>query len=230
MLVIPRFEIQTGALTRGSTAGQPASDHPAATARAWVSDGYGRLLMVDRDAIGGHRPNYGLVESLARDVGVEVDIAAAADSTDQIEAWLDSGASRVVLGARALSENDWLRSTAEVFPAALIVETSVRERRVTTRGWVRTLSIDLLDLVEELAGLPIAALIITAPPGTSSPELALLEDVADASSFPVLVEDAQPTVSALRAFEHRGVAGVVVPAGALATALDPRAVANEFVR
>src|SRR5215831_19452460 len=184
MLVIPRFEIQGGTLTRGSTTGQRASDDPVTTARAWAGDGYGRLLMVDKDAIGGHRPNYGAIESLARDVGVEVDIAAAADSADQIEAWLDAGVSRVVLGARALSEIDWLRATAETFPAALIVETSVRERRVTTRGWVRTLSIDLLDMVEELVGLPIAALIITAPPGTSSPELSLLEDVAEASSFP----------------------------------------------
>lgn len=217
-------------MTRGSSAGRQAPEDPVTTARAWANEGYGRLLLIDGDAVGGRRANYGVIESLARDVGVEVDVAGAADSGDQIEAFLDSGASRVVLGSRALSESDWLRSTAEAFPSVLIVETSVRERRVTTRGWVRTLSIDLLDLVEDLAGLPIAAMIITAPPGTSSPELALLENVADASSFPVLIEDAQPTLSALRAFEHRGVAGVVVPAGALATALDPRTVANEFVR
>ncbi len=35
-------------------------------------------------------------------------------------------------------------------------------------------------------------------------------------------------MSALRAFEHRGLGGVIVPAVALATALDARAVANEF--
>ena len=228
MLVIPKLELESGVLARGTAAAGPGAGDPVTATRGWAAEGYGRLQIVDRDALAKRRPNRGLIETLARDAGVEVDVAAGVDSADEIEAWIDSGAARVVLGARALAEDDWLRSMVEAFPGILIVETDVRERRVTTRGWVRALSIDVRDLVDDLAGLPIAALIVTAPHGTAT-ELALLEDVADASSFPVLVDDSHPTMSALRAFEHRGIAGVVVPAAPLATALDPRAVANEFV-
>jgi phosphoribosylformimino-5-aminoimidazole carboxamide ribonucleotide (ProFAR) isomerase len=231
MLVIPKLELESGALARGSAVGAPGSRDPVTAARAWAAEGYGRLLVVDRDALAGRRPNYSLIETLTRDAGVEVDVAGGVDSADQIEAWIDCGAVRVVLGARALADDDWLRSTVEAFPRILMVETNVRERRVTTRGWVRALSIDLRDLVDDLSGVPIAALIVTAPPPPgNATELALLEDVAEASSFPVLVEDSHPSIRALRAFEHRGVAGVVVPAAPLMTALDPRAVANEFAR
>ena len=228
MLIIPKLEIAGGTLAHGTSAGAFGGD-PVRAARGWAGDGFNRIQIVDRDALGGRRPNYSLIESFARDASVEVDVSAGAESADQIESWVDSGAAHVGLGSRALAEDDGLRSMIESFPAVLTLETSVRQRRLTTRGWVRLLSIDLLDLVDDLAGLPIAALLVSAPPGTAM-ELTLLEDVTDASSFPVLVEDSHPTMGALRAFEHRGVAGVVVPAAALATALDPRAVANEFVR
>ncbi|HEY2163834.1 MAG TPA: HisA/HisF-related TIM barrel protein [Gemmatimonadaceae bacterium] len=228
MLVIPRLEFRAVARARAASAdvGMLESDDPITAARAWIAEGYTRLQVVHRDRAVLRR-DLSLVESLARDGGVEIDVSAQADSADQIESWIDSGASRVVLGARALMEDDWLRSTAETFPNALIVDASGGERRVTTRGWVRTLSLDLREIAEDLDGLPVAGLIVTAPARTA-PALGLLEDVAEACSFPVLAEELRPTMGALRAFEHRGLGGIVVHAAALASALDPRAVASEF--
>jgi phosphoribosylformimino-5-aminoimidazole carboxamide ribonucleotide (ProFAR) isomerase len=229
MLVIPRLELLRGTAARGNSAdsaGFLRFDDAIIAARAWAAEGYSRLQIVERDP-GARGSNLSLVENLARDGGVEIDVSAGADSMDQIESWIDAGASRVILSSRALAEDDWLRSTAETFPNALIVDTNGRDLRETTRGWVRTRSIDLRDLADDLDGLPIAGLIVAAPAG-SAPTLGLLEDVAELCSFPVLTEDLHPTMSALRAFEHRGLGGVVVPAAALATALDPRAVANEF--
>jgi len=229
MLVIPRLELVGGVASRIASLGALGSDDPLAAARAWAADGFSRLQVVDRDAIAGRGSNLRLAEAVGRDGAIEVDLSAGSNSAEQIEACIDAGASRVVLGARALTEDDWLRSVAETFPGALIVETMVRERRVVTRGWVRTLPIDLLDLVDDLDGVPVAALVVAAPAG-GGPELAHLEDVVEGCAFPVFVEDHHPTMSALRAFEHRGLAGVVIPGGSLATALDPRSVGNEFGR
>ena len=226
MLVIPRLELLGLAKTRAASGDGLGSDDPIVAARALTAEGYTRLQIMHRDA-GAFRRDLSLVENLARDGGFEIDVSGKADSADQIESWIDSGASRVVLGMRALAEDDWLRSAAETFPNALIVDASSRERRLTTRGWVRTSPVDLRDLAEVLDGLPIAGLIVAAP-ARSAQELGLMEDVAEACSFPVLTEELHPTMSALRAFEHRGLGGVVVPAAALATDLDPRAVANEF--
>ncbi len=226
MLVIPRLELLGGARPRGDSAHILRSDNAVVAARAWAAEGYSRLQVVERDSK-ERRSNLGLVEDLARDGGVEIDVSANADSMDQIESWIDAGATRVILGPRALTEGDWLRSTAETFPSALIVDTNGRELREMTRGWVRTRPIDLRDLADDLDGLPIAGLIVAAP-ARSAPTLGLLEDVAERCSFPVLIEEVHPTMSALRAFEHRGLGGVVVPAAALASVLDPRAVANEF--
>ena len=229
MLVIPKLELLSGASVRTGAAGGLGSDDPLTAARGWAAEGFSRVQIVDRDALAERGSNVGLVESISLDGGFGVDLSAGSDSAEQIESWLETGASRVVLGARALAEEEWLRDTATTFPDTLIVETKVRERRVVTRGWVRTLAVDLLELVENLAGLPLAAVLVTAPAGGGL-ELALLEDVVDACSVPVLVEDLHPTMNAFRAFEHRGLAAVVGPGAAFATALDPHSVASEFGR
>lgn len=224
MLVIPKIELVSGALV---------GDAPeqARGSRGWSELGFSRLHLVDRDGIAGGSRNGSLIETLARDGGLEVDLAAGDESLERLEESLELGATRVVVGPRGLAELDWLATAADNFPGSLMLESSVRERRVVTRGWVRTLPIDLLDLVDELAGVPLAGLLITTPEaGGNGVELGLLEDVADACECPVLVEEAHPTMADLYAFENRGLAGVVIPARALAEELDARAVAREFAQ
>lgn len=222
MLVIPKIELVGGAFA-GNTPQQPRG------LRVWSELGYTRLQLVDRDAIGGLLSNASLIESLAPDAGLELDVAAGDESLERLEASLELGATRVVVGPRGLAELDWLAAMADHFPGSLVLESSVRERRVVTRGWVRTLPSDLLDLVDELAGVPLAGLLVTtSDSGGEGLELGLLEDVVDACECPVLVEEARPSVADLYALENRGLAGVVIPARAFVEDLDARSVAREF--
>ena len=222
MLVIPKIELAGGAVA-GSAAEQ------ARGRRAWSDFGYSRVHVIDRDAIAGGPNNGSLIDSLARDSELEVDLAAGDESTERIEASLELGATRVVVGPRGLAELDWLAVVADSFPGALLLESSVRERRVVTRGWVRTLPIDLLDLVDDLAAVPLAGLLITSPESEEHGfELGLLEDVAAACECPVFVEQPRPTMAELYALENRGLAGVVIPARAFVEQLDARSVAREF--
>ena len=59
---------------------------------------------------------------------------------ERVEDLLAAGASRVIVGTRALEERDWLAELAHRHPHELIVACDVRERRVTTRGWAPTRS------------------------------------------------------------------------------------------
>ena len=59
-------------------------------------------------------------------------------------------------------------------------------------------------------------------------DLALMEDVAEAATFPVLVAGGVATLKDLRALEHRGVTAVVAGAVLYSGALDARAVGQEF--
>jgi phosphoribosylformimino-5-aminoimidazole carboxamide ribotide isomerase len=114
----------------------------------------------------------------------------------------------------------------------IAVTTDVRDRRVVRRGWVRTLPVDILDLVEELNTVPLCELIVTVRTlegGLRFNDLALLEDVAERSRCPVLVAGGIGSMQDLRALEHRGIAGVVIGADRLlASPADAQDIAREF--
>ena len=226
MIVIPVLDVRRGASM------QPGSPRdPVSAARAWAQAGFRRLHMRDLDAVCGLPPNTMAVEEVIRDAAIEVQAEAGIESVDQIDRLIEIGAVRVVVGPRAFAEPDWLACTAELFPGALIVATDVHERRVSARGWVRSLPVDLLDVVDEFSTLPLGGLLVVVPAADgprSMLDLALLEDVAAASDVPVMTAGGISTMSDLRALEQRGVSAALLGSALQSSALDPRTIARQF--
>ncbi len=235
MMAIPAVDLRDGAcvqLVGGSYAAERVRlPDPVAVARRWTDEGFSRLHVVDLDAATGAGSNAGVIESLLADTPAEVQVGGGIRSTEQIEQLFRAGADRVVVGTRALEEPDWLANAASLYPGLLVVATDVRERRVVTRGWVRTLPLDVLDVVEELNAHALGGLLVTAvhlEGQMRGTDLALMEDVAEASHFPVIASGGVASVDDLRALEHRGVAGAVIGMALYTGALDARAVVEEF--
>jgi phosphoribosylformimino-5-aminoimidazole carboxamide ribotide isomerase len=235
MIAIPAVDLRDGAcvqLVGGSYAKERVRlPNPAEVAREWTRYGFRRLHVVDLDAATGRGSNIAVIREILRDVPAEIQVGGGVRETDQIEDLLEEGASRVVVGTRALEEPDWLAEIAEEFPGQIVVAADVRDRRVVTRGWARTLPANILDVVEELNDLPLGALLVTAvhrEGQMQGVDLPLIEDVAEASNAPVLASGGVASVQDLRALAYREVAGVVIGMALYTGALDPRSVAGEF--
>jgi phosphoribosylformimino-5-aminoimidazole carboxamide ribotide isomerase len=235
VIAIPAVDLRDGAcvqLVGGSYQEERVRlDDPVGVARSWERYGFNRLHVVDLDAATERGSNEGLVRALLSDASVPVQVGGGVRSGDQVAELLESGAAAVIVGTRALEESEWLAELALRHPGEIIVACDVRERRVTTRGWVRTLPLDILDVVEELNAHPLAGLLVTAVHREGQmrgADLPLMEDVVEASHFPVYASGGVASMQDLRALEHRGVAGVVIGMALYAGALDPSAVAGEF--
>jgi phosphoribosylformimino-5-aminoimidazole carboxamide ribotide isomerase len=206
-------------------------DDPVEVAASWARYGFSWLHVVDLDAATGRGSNLPLVREILADATVPVQVGGGVRSTEQADELLDAGASRIVVGTRALEDEDWLAELAARHPGEIVVACDVRERRVTTRGWVRTLPLDILDAVETLNAQPLAGLLVTAvhrEGRLEGADLPLMEDVAEASRFPVFAAGGVASMQDLRALEYRGVAGVVIGMALYTGALDPVVVAGEF--
>jgi phosphoribosylformimino-5-aminoimidazole carboxamide ribotide isomerase len=235
MIAIPAVDLRAGAcvqLVGGAYDRERVRlENPAEVARSWTRYGFRRLHVVDLDAATGRGANVGVVREILHDTPAEVQVGGGIRESDQIEELLGDGASRVVVGTRALEEPEWLAEIAEDFPGQVIVAADVRDRRLVTRGWARTLPADVLDFVEQLNGLPLGGLLVTAvhrEGQMQGVDLPLMEDVAEASPFPVLASGGVASVRDLRALAHREIAGVVIGMALYTGALDPWEVAGEF--
>jgi phosphoribosylformimino-5-aminoimidazole carboxamide ribotide isomerase len=235
MIAIPAVDLRDGAVVQlvgGSYQQERVRlDNPIDVARSWERYGFNRLHVVDLDAATERGSNLAIVRNLLFDLGVPIQVGGGVRSGDLVEELLEAGAAQVVVGTRAIEEPEWLAGLAARHPGEIIVACDVRERLVTTRGWSRTMPVDILDVVEELSALPLGGLLVTAvhrEGQMQGTDLPLMEDVVEASPFPVFASGGVATMQDLRALEHRGLAGVVIGMALYTGALDPIVVAGEF--
>ena len=235
MIAIPAVDLRGGhcvQLVGGDYADERVRlDDPAAVARDWAGLGFGRVHVVDLDAATGRGANNDIIREILRESTVPVQVGGGVRQESQIERLLDDGASWVVIGTRAIEDEDWRNEMANRFPGRLIIAADVRERLVVTRGWAETSRVNVIDFVEELASLPLAGVLVTAvhlEGKMEGTDLPLMEDVAEASAWPVFASGGVSTLEDMRALEHRGLAGAVLGMALYTGVLDARRLAEEF--
>lgn len=206
-------------------------DDPLDVARRWIAAGFSRLHVVDLDAATGRGDNAGPVRDLLRHAAVPVQLGGGLRDDEAVDAWLGEGADRVVVGTRGVEDPAWLAERATLHPGRIILAADVTGRQVVTRGWSSRTEREILDLVAELRGIPLAGLLVTAVHMEGRMEgidLPLMEDVADAAAWPVIAAGGISSLDDLRNLEDRGVAAAVLGMALYTGVLDPRLVAEEF--
>ncbi len=235
MIAIPAVDLRGGhcvQLVGGDYADERVRlEDPVAVARDWARQGFERVHVVDLDAATGRGGNREIIREILRDSAVPVQVGGGVREESQIERLLDDGATWVVVGTRAIEDDDWRSEMAHRFPGRLIVAADVRERLVVTRGWAETSRLNVIDFVEELSSLPLAGVLVTAvhlEGKMQGTDLPLMEDVAEASAWPVYASGGVSSLEDMRALEHRGLAGAVLGMALYTGALDARRLAEEF--
>ena len=239
MLAIPVIEISDGHATHLSGDGDGAErvdiGDPRDVARRWIGYGFQRLHIVDLDRAMGRPANDSAMRDLLWDGAVPVQAGGGVGTTATVNSLLEDGAEWVVVGSRAVEEPDWLSEIVDANAGAVIIALDVRHRRVIAqrrRGVAYELPRDVLDFIDDLArtNLLLGGLLITsAADHGHAPKVdyPLFEDIAQASSWPVLVAGVT-TMGGLRTLEDRGIAGAILGMALYTGALDTRAVAEEF--
>lgn len=204
---------------------------PAAVAQRWIDAGFGALHVVDLDAALGSGDNRAFIAEILEVSTVPVQVGGGVRDEAAVADLLAAGAQRVVVGTRAIQDDEWRASTARRFPKKLVVAADVRDGFVTTHGWTRQTQVDVYSFVRELAGEPIAAILITDVSREGrmvGVDVAMFEALVDVSANPVIASGGIRDMGDLRALAQAGVAGAVLGMSLYTGAIDPMAAAAEF--
>lgn len=205
---------------------------PAGVALAWRSCGFRSLHLVDLDAATGRGSNFEIVQSILRLGDLRIQVGGGIQTAAQIERVLEGGASRVIVGTRAIEDRDWLEEVTSLFPGAIIVAADVKDRQVVTHGWTRSQPKLVLDAIEELNGLQLAGILVTAVHREGlmqGVDLTLMEEVVETAEVPVFAAGGIGGMSDLRALAERGISAAIIGMALYTGAVNPRAVAEEFM-
>ena len=235
MIAIPALDLRGGACVQLAAGSYDRElfriPDPIGVAAAWRQYGFRHLHIVDLDGVAGHGNNTAEIQAILGGTDVEVQVGGGIRSRELIQNTLDDGAQHVVIGTRALEDPDWLAEMTSLFPGSIVVAADVRDRKILSHGWTRTHPKLVLDLVEELNGLPLAGVLVTAvhrEEAMRGTDLPLMEDVVEVAEFPVLASGGLGSLSDLRALADRGVAAAIIGVALYTGAMDPWVVAEEF--
>jgi phosphoribosylformimino-5-aminoimidazole carboxamide ribotide isomerase len=136
------------------------SDDPLGTVQRFVAAGAARVHIVDLDGARDGRPTQAhLVREIVKQTGAIVQVGGGIRSMAQIEAYVDAGVERVVLGTAAVKDPALVEQACARF--AVVVAVDARDGMVATEGWTEGSSVRAVDLATRAKSMGARAVLYT---------------------------------------------------------------------
>jgi phosphoribosylformimino-5-aminoimidazole carboxamide ribotide isomerase len=138
------------------------NDDPAAQAAAFEAQGFSYLHVVDLDgAFAGKPMNATAVEGILARVRMPVQLGGGIRDMRTLEAWLEKGVARVIIGTAAVRDPAFVREAAKRHPGRVAVGIDARDGKVAVEGWAESSELSAIDLGRRFADAGVAAIIYT---------------------------------------------------------------------
>jgi phosphoribosylformimino-5-aminoimidazole carboxamide ribotide isomerase len=176
---------------------------PAAQAEAFEVQGFEYLHIVDLDgAFAGKPMNAAAVERILAAVKIPVQLGGGIRDRGTIDAWLEKGIARVIIGTAAVRNPLLVKEAACAYPGRVAVGLDARDGKVAVEGWAATSELTALDVAKRFEAAGVAAIIhtdVTRDGMLKGPNLDATTALADAVSIPVVASGGFASIEDIRA-------------------------------
>lgn len=138
------------------------SENPIEIARDFEQKGCRHIHMVDLEgAKDGTTPNLSIVEQVARETSLFVEIGGGIRSMETVERYLNAGVSRVILGTAAVTDEAFLRQAVEQYGEKIAVGADVRDGYIAIKGWLEQSALSLEEFLRKMEDIGVKNIICT---------------------------------------------------------------------
>lgn len=138
------------------------NDDPAAQAAIFEQQGFEWLHVVDLDgAFAGKPMNAKAVEGILARIKLPVQLGGGIRDLKTVEAWLEKGISRVIIGTAAVRDPDFVKEAARKYPGKVAVGIDARDGFVAVEGWAETSTLSAEELGKRFEDVGVSAIIYT---------------------------------------------------------------------
>lgn len=166
-LVIPAIDIRDGRCVRlhqGSYEDETVYfDDPVKMAKLWRVQNAQTLHVVDLDAArGGDVDNRSVIHEMCDELDIPIQLGGGIRSIEQIEAALEMGVYRVILGTAAVENPDLVSEAVEAYsPQRVVVSIDARNGEVRVEGWTEGSGLDAVEFAQEMERRGVRRLVYT---------------------------------------------------------------------
>jgi phosphoribosylformimino-5-aminoimidazole carboxamide ribotide isomerase len=218
--IYPSIDVRGGKVVRllqGDYARQiDYADDPLAVAQLFAQAGATWMHLVDLDgAKTGEPANLPVLARICKQTSLHVEFGGGLRDEVQIARALEHGASRVIVGTRAIEDWPWFERTVNQPACAGRVGLGLDARNgiVATKGWVEASQLRAVDLAKRADALPVAAIVytdISRDGMLSGPNFEATELLARQTHIPVIASGGMSSLSDVQRFVGTPVHGVII--------------------
>ena len=191
MVILPAIDLKGGVCVRlrqGRAEDVTTyNDDPAAQARDWRDQGGRELHVVDLDGAFAGTPKHAeIIRQIIEAFGGPVEVGGGLRTPEALEAVIEAGATRAIIGSAALEDPEFLTRAVEQYGDRIAVGIDARDGFVQTRGWVTTTAVKATDLAKAVEKIGVKTIIYTdtATDGMlGGPNLEQMAAICDAAPF-----------------------------------------------
>ena len=233
MILFPAIDLKDGACVRlklgEMTEATVFNTDPAAQARDFEAQGFEWLHIVDLNGAFAGRPvNGAAVEAILAAVTMPVQLGGGIRDMATIEAWLEKGIRRVILGTIAVRDPALVRTACARFPGRVAVGIDAKGGKVAVEGWAETSELTAIELARRFEDAGVAAIIYTdidRDGVLAGLNLAGTMELARATRIPVIASGGLASIEDVKALmrpENAMLAGAITGRALYDGRIDPR--------
>lgn len=166
MILFPAIDLKDGVCVRLKKGEMDQATiyntDPGAQAADFEAMGFSYLHVVDLNgAFAGSSQNSDAVDKILASVTMPVQLGGGIRDHAAVDAWLDKGIARVILGTIAVRDPDLVREAARRHPGKIVVGIDARDGKVAVEGWAETSDMLAVDLAKAFEDAGVAAIVYT---------------------------------------------------------------------
>lgn len=218
MIIFPAIDILDGhcvRLIQGDYNQEKVySDSPVDMAKQWEKKGAAYIHIVDLNgAKTGDSSNQETITTIANTVKIPVQVGGGIRSLETIQAYLENGVSRVIVGTAAITDQNFLKEAVRQYGDKIVVSLDAREGYVATDGWTDTSNVRAIDLVKKLEDIGVATIVYTdiAKDGMlEGPNLTEQNDINTATTMQVIASGGITTKTDVESLADLNLYGAII--------------------
>lgn len=228
MVILPAVDIMDGKpvrLYKGdfSTAHQVA-EGALKTALDFEKAGAEWIHMVDLDgSLMKKRVNEKIFLSVAENTALKVEVGGGIRTMQDIDFYISSGISRVILGSVALKDHELVKKAVNAYGDKIAVGIDAKNGYAAAEGWTQTSDIYFTDLAKKMEQCGVKTIIYTdiSKDGTlSGPNLEQLDEINSAVSCNIIASGGVTDIDDIKALKSLGLYGAICGKSIYSGSLD----------
>lgn len=191
------------------------SKYPEQIAKSFEEQGAEYIHVVDLDAaLAGHQVNEAVIREIIKTVNIPVQTGGGIRTPFDVEAKLNMGLDRVIIGTKAVENPEFVKEMVKQFGAEkIVVGIDAKNGHVAVAGWEKVsdcLAVDLALQMKELGVKTIVYTDINRDGMLQGPNVEATAELVKASGLDIIASGGMSALADLEALKPIGVEGAII--------------------